>query len=147
SLQVPLQDGREAFIAGRERATRRYLDLLLKTGRTTEALALARRSHARILSALALGERLSSLAPDRRRAWDDALSAYHRKRDELAVKSAEDWKLPADRLRRLRDERAATRASLAELLDGSLALLGRDRGRPTLRAPRDGETILAFHPL
>jgi tetratricopeptide (TPR) repeat protein len=145
SLQVPVQDGREAFIAGREAATRRHLDLLLRTGRTADALALARRSHARVLSALSLGERLASLPPEKRRAWDGALSEYRRQRDALAAEAADDWKLPADRLPALRDKRAATRAGLAELLDTSLALLG-PRG-PELRAPREGEALIVIHPL
>jgi hypothetical protein len=146
SLQVPVQDGREAFVAGREAATRRHLDLLLSTGRTAEALALARRSHARVLAALSLGERLASLPPGKRQAWDTAMTAYQRKRDELVEAAADDWKLPADRLVQLRERRAATRAELAELVDGSLTLLERQRGQ-VLRAPRDGEVIIAIHPL
>ena len=145
SVQVPVQDGREAFVAGREAATRRHLDLLLRAGRTADALALARRSHARVLSALSLGERLASLSPEKRRAWDGALSEYRRKRDALAAEAADDWKLPADRLLRLREQRADTRAQLDELLDTSLALLG-PRGLE-LRAPREGEALLAIHPL
>ncbi len=149
TLRVPLQEGRESFIAGHERATRDHLELLLEQRRNSEAFTLARRSRARILAALQRSQRLASLAPEERRAWDAALSEYRLRRDTLATASAEDWRLPADRLRRVGEERLATRRQLDELLDRAFALLdrGRTRAGTASRAPRAGEVLLAFHPL
>lgn len=146
-LRVPLQEGRESFVAGHERATRAHLELLLDQGRTHDAWRLARRSRARILAALQRAERLASLAPHERRAWDAALSEYRARRDALAAASAEDWRLPADRLRRLGAERQATRRQLDELLDRAYAQLGGARVRLAERVPDEDEALLAFHPL
>lgn len=150
TLQVPLQEGRESFLAGQERSTREHLELLLEQGRVEAAFSLARRARARILAKLQRADRLAGLSPDERRAWDAALSEYRARRDELDAASAEDWRLPQDRLRRLGQEREATRRRLDALLDGAFALLDRRResDRPgATRGAREGELLLAFHPL
>jgi tetratricopeptide (TPR) repeat protein len=150
TLQVPLQEGRESFVAAHERGTREHLELLLEQGRTEDAFALARRARLRILAALQRGARLARLPAEERRAWDGALSEYRARRDALASASAEDWRLPADRLRRLAAERADTRRQLDALLDRAFVLLDRDDAHPgghAARTPRPGELLLAFHAL
>lgn len=149
TLTVPLQEGRESFVVGHERATRAHLELLLEQGRLQQAWTLARRSQARIVSALERGERLASLSPAQRRNWDLTLSLYRAQRDVLAAAAGEDWRLPSDRLQALGAQRRATQRALEQLLDRAFAVLqgGRARQIGSARAPRAHEALLAFHPL
>jgi hypothetical protein len=148
SLQVPIQGGREGLLAGREAATRSHIDLLLREGLSREALAVARRSRARIRAALERGERLAALSPDERRAWDERIGSYTAQRQRFVAAADEDWKLSADRLRALQAQREATKKTFDQMLDDAFALLDRERApRRAPRQPAQGELILAYHPL
>lgn len=146
---VPVQEGRESYLAGHERATRAHLALLLEQGDSEAAWALVHRAHTRIVTAFERGERLAHLTPGARRAWELALSEYRARRDALSAAAGEDWRLPADRLRALGAQRLATQRTLDALLDRAFsALEGGRLPRPAAaRAPRAGEALLAFHPL
>ena len=83
SLQVPLHEGRETFVAQRETGTRFYLDLLLRDGRDAEALNVARRSRARVLRSLRSGDRLAQLGPEERDQWYRTIGEYLTLRDSI----------------------------------------------------------------
>ncbi len=146
SLQVPLDEGRETFLAQREPATRFYLDLLLDSGRSSEAFALARRARSRVLRDLRRGDRLAHLAANEQNRWDRAIAEYQELREQIDAEAAADWRLPTDQLSRARAQRATTQRKLRRILDEALSILD-VRGPEPLPPPRTGELILAYHPL
>ncbi len=148
SLQVPLDEGRETFLAQRETATRRYLDLLLTGDRAAEAFEVARRARSRMLRGLRQRDRLASLSAAEQERWDRVITEYQTLRAELDAAAAADWRLPADRLSRARAERASRHRELRRVLDQALAILDA-RGSPpsSLPPPGAGEVVLAFHPM
>jgi hypothetical protein len=147
SLQVPVHEGRETFLARRQWATRQQLQLLLSAGAHDEAFDLARRSRARALRSLRREERLAALSAQERRRWDSAMASFQAEREALAAATEGDWRLPADELRRLATERETSRRRLARSLDDAFAVL--DRRKPAARqpAPLQGEALLLYHPL
>ena len=134
SLQVAMQFGRHGFLGQREEGTRRYLDLLLRSGRTEEALEVARHSRSRLLRTLQRGERLAALPPDKAAQWDRAMVRY---RAGLEQQSAAG------------DDPQSGGSEAEAELDELFAALGevRSRERRTFAEPRDGEVVLAFHTL
>lgn len=151
SLRIPIQEGRETFAAQREGATNLFLEMLLAHGRAAEAFEVARRSRSRVLRQLARGDRLAHLSAAELTRWNRALGEYRRQRDDLdadiAAHLAEDWKLPADRLSRVRAEREARFRATERALDRAFAVLGEPREPAGLAPPRLGEVVLAYHPL
>lgn len=146
SLQIPLDEGRETFMAQRAVSVRLYLDLLLAGGHTAEALDVARRSRARVLRALRYRDRLAQLTPAEQRRWEEAVGAYRRHRIELNAASVEEWRLSVDALARVQTSRAALRKNIARSLDRAFAVFGNDTAAP-LPPARRGEVILTYHPL
>lgn len=149
SLQVPLHEGRETFMATRQAVVNLHLELLLAEGRSAEALAAARHARSRMLRQLERSDRLASLAPDRRARWDRLLTDYQQKRASLEERASDDWKLATDQLRRERAARAAETKAAKKLLDEAFLLLADPGEQPgeVLPPPRPGELILAYHPL
>lgn len=148
SLQVPVQEGRETFLARRQWATRQHLDLLLNAQRVEQAFDLARRSRSRALRSLRREERLTGLDAGERQRWDAAIAAYQAERESLAASAADDWRLPSDALARLGTEREAQKRQIALILDDAFAVL--DRHAPEAEAPLTpaaGETVLLYQPL
>ncbi|HVT58401.1 MAG TPA: CHAT domain-containing protein [Thermoanaerobaculia bacterium] len=146
SLAIPVFDGRESFAVLREEGTRSYLDLLVRSGRVEEALAVARRARSRVLRQLERADRLAHLAPASRERWDLQLAEYWRRRDELDGKAANDWRLAADKLDRARKERAELFGKVRAALDSAFTLLG-SGGDGELAPPGQGEVILAYYRL
>ncbi len=148
SLQIPIQEGRETFLAQRESGTRLHLELLLAGERNPEALAVARRARSRVLRQLARGERLAHLTPADQQRWADALAEYWRRRGALEAAAAEEDSLPADQLRRARERRSAESAAAERFLDEAFRVLGETgAGGGALPLPNPGELILTYHPL
>jgi tetratricopeptide (TPR) repeat protein len=148
SLQIPLQEGRNSFLAQRKGATARHLELLLAQGNTTEALAVARRSRSRVLGQLVHGDRLAHLKAAEQQGWDQALAEYAGLRAALDQNAGSDWQLPADQLSGVRAAREAQREQVEAVLDRAFAVLGESRLRATALPPlRDGEVLLAYYPL
>ncbi len=145
SLQIPIQEGRERFVAQREAATRLYLELLLGGGGNAEALEVARRSRSRVLRQLARGDRLTHLTPAEQRRWDDALAAYWKQRAPLDAGTATEWRLPTDQLSRRREARAAQYQEAERSLDRAFTVLG--KRETALPALHPGELVLSYHPL
>ncbi len=148
SWWIPAHEGRDTFLAQREAATRLYLELLLDAGRREEAFSLARRARSRLLRQLAVTDRLTQLAPDERRQWEEALSSYSALRTAVDRQAAEEWALAGDAVPRAREAQAARLAAAQDTLDRALASLGPGRlGAANLSPPQRSEVILAYHPL
>jgi tetratricopeptide (TPR) repeat protein len=145
-LQVPLDEGRDTFVGGREIGARLLVDALVALDRPAEALAAARRSRARVLRSLQRTDRLGRLSPEAQRRWDEAIGAYQAERSALEKEAAGDWRLPDDALAAARADREPRRARLRAALDDAFAALGEagDAGAPP--APGPGEVVLAYHP-
>lgn len=150
SLQIPVHEGRETFIAARRAIVSLHIELLLAQGRTAEALAVTRHARSRVLRQLVHADRLANLAPERRARWERLLMGYQQRRAALERRASDDWKLPADQLPSERVARKREAEATAELLDQAFLALGDPGAQPPEvppPAPRPGELILAYHPL
>lgn len=149
SLQIPVHEGRELFMATRQAIVSLHVELLLDQGHDALALDAARHARSRLLRQVEHGDRLASLTPDRRARWEGLLAAYQRGRASLEERAREDWKLPRDQLRQEQAARRAETEDVKKLLDQALLVLGAPgdppQGGPP--APRPGELILSYHPL
>jgi tetratricopeptide (TPR) repeat protein len=149
SLQVPIHEGRETFMATRQAIVSLHVEILLDQGRTAEALDVARHSRSRMLRQLERSDRLASLPPDRRSRWERLLTHYQERRAALEERAQDDGRLPADQLRREQAARQAEMESLKEILDQAFLMLddapgARDEALPP---PRPGELLLTWCPL
>ncbi len=149
SLRIPVHEGRETFVAKRQAISSLHLELLLAAGRADEALAAARRARARVLRQMDYGDRLASLPPERRAEWNRLMGEYHAGRRRLEEEEEGDWRLPADRLGQVHSARGAADEELQSLLDRAFSVVGDPAVGPAdaLAPPRDGELLLAYHPL
>ncbi len=147
SLQVPIHDGRESFVAQRHAGTRLYLELLLRQHRIEEAFAVTRRARGRILRAVQRSDRLSQLGPRERALWDQGMVDYSELRQQLLEEAAEDWQLSVEELERARARRRQSRERLGRILDRAFAVLDDGRHLDTLPEPTAGDLVLAYHPL
>jgi hypothetical protein len=149
SLQIPIDQGRETFLAARQSIVGLHLGLLLDQGRTREALAAARHARARVLRQLAHVDSLGSLPAEARARRARLLTAYQQRRAALEERARDDWKLPGDQLRQERAARKAEAEALRTLLDEAYRLLeegggGAAAGLPALRGD---ELMLVVYPL
>ncbi|MFL6293798.1 MAG: CHAT domain-containing protein [Thermoanaerobaculia bacterium] len=149
SLQVPIHEGRETFVATRQAIVSFHIELLLDQGQVAQALEAARRARSRVLRQLAHADRLASLPPDRRAHWSRLLMDYQERRTALEARAKDDWKLPGDQLRHERAARKLEAEAVKKLLDRAFLVFGDSEERPDegrLR-PRPGELILVYQPL
>jgi len=155
SLRIPLGEGREGFVARRGASIRLYVERLLAAGREEEAFEVARRDRSRLLRALWHADRLAHLGEAETIAWQETVSLYLARRDELDALLAGEWQLPADELGAARQRQRSLEEELRRLLDEASTLLGPsplgggapgDGARP-LPPLRAGEVVLTFHPL
>jgi tetratricopeptide (TPR) repeat protein len=147
SRQIPLQEGRETFMATRQAVVNLHVELLLRQGSNAEALEVARHSRSRVLRQLERRGNLANLSPGRREQWERLLSEYQERRTALEESAKDDWKLPADELGRARAGRRATAEEAKRILDRAYQVLPRERWAERLAPPRPGELILAYHSL
>jgi tetratricopeptide (TPR) repeat protein len=149
SLQIPLQEGRDRFMAARQDVVGLHVELLLDQGRNAQALAVARHARSRMLRQLKRSGRLEELTQDQRETWERLLTDYQEKRAALNEQAKDDWKLPADQLRSVRAARKGKAEDLKKLLDKAFLILKDPAERPGEEPPplRPGELILAYHPL
>jgi hypothetical protein len=143
---IPAREGRETFIAQQEKATRLYLALLLETGQTQAAFALARRARSRLLRQLTIRDRLAQLKAGEQQRWDQALSKYWTLRGAIDRQAAQEWQLPDDQEKPARERLASQLAEAQKGLDNAMAALG-DPGESPLSPPGRGEVILTYYPL
>lgn len=149
SLQIPINEGRETFVAARESVVMLHLELLLARGRDGEALEVARHARGRLLRQLAQLDRLASLPAEKRDERSRLLSEYQSRRALLEARAADDWKLPADERQQEEAARRQDAAAANKLLDAAFLVVGESAARPPeVRPPvRSGELVLTFHPL
>jgi hypothetical protein len=149
SLRIPIDEGREAFMATRQAIVSLHIELLLDRGDSAQALGVARHARSRILRQLEQGDRLSSLGADKRDRWTRLLVEYQQRRTALEERAKEEWRLPADQRFQDQAARKAEAKKANQLLDQALLLLGDAGKRPGEEAPPlpPGELILAYHPL
>lgn len=147
--QIPLHEGRETFLAAREEATRLQLDLLLANNRPQEALALARRSRARLLGSLLVRDRLGQLNAAEQRSWDQALSELLTLRNEIDHEAATAWQAAGERARRRAEQRRSRIEEALARLDRAISRLGAPATADALASapPRPGELLITYHPL
>ncbi len=160
SVEAPLGEGRESFMERHERTTRsRVAFLLRQAGNTSdparrqalwsEAANAVRWSRARALRVLHTADRVQTLPPARRQAWEGALSAYRKQRAALAEQAANDWRRPADELEEAMEQRKEAQRVLRSALDEALARLTpntRDRGDESLPSPDAGTLLIVYYP-
>ena len=146
SLRIPLDEGREAFLADREQAVQRQIRLLLRLGRAEQALDVARRSHARVLRALRQGHRLSRLTPSEQLRWDSAVAEYRRLRSQIDERARLAASRPADVRGEIANELAALGEQARRVLDQAFAT-DEPVGAPELPPLRADELLLVYHPL
>lgn len=125
TLLVPLGEGRGSFVADRSRSARAAVELLVALGRAAEAAIVARRSRARVLAGVERALRIASLPPDERGAWEAAVRAFRTERTALDAAAANDWKLPADEVTRVIEERKGRERSIREALEKAMSVLSR----------------------
>jgi hypothetical protein len=149
SLLVPMHEGRDTFVALREGAIRRHLGLLLRAGRSAEALAVARRARSRTLRGLRLAVRLGSLTPAELAAWDRTVAAHDAAREQVDQAAGESWRLPEAEARRALEQGGQRLRALRDDLDAQLARLDLRAAAEggELPPPAPEEVLLAYHPL
>ncbi|MEM7583856.1 MAG: CHAT domain-containing protein [Acidobacteriota bacterium] len=149
SRQVPIDAGREGFVDRGARVTQRHLALLLRQGQVDEAYALARRARSRVVRNLQWQSRLAQLTPAEQSQWDVAITAYRRQRQAFDTATLDDWRLPADQLRRQQHARQRERELLQQALDEAFATLDAltPAVEPALSPAADGEARLLYFPL
>lgn len=149
SLQVPVHERRDLFMATRQAVVGLHVELLLDQGQNALALDVARHARSRLLRQVEHGDRLASLPAERRARWEGLLTEYHQRHAVLEERAREDWRLPADQLRQVQAARKGEVERVEELLDQALLVLGAPGDPPGERptAPRPGELILSYHPL
>lgn len=148
ALRIPIDAGREGFLAQREQGTAQQIRRLLALGRTEAALAVARRARRRAIEALHTARRLAALEPAARQRWEAAVVAYRREREALDAEAADDWRLAAERLTEVQAARQARRQRIDRAVDEAVAALALGAGTndATLRTPAPGELLLVMHP-
>ena len=149
SLQIPVHEGRETFMATRQGIVSLHVDLLLRQDRTEEALVLTRNARSRMLRQLERNDRLASLTPDQRIRWESLLKEYHAKRQAFEERAKDYWKLPTDQVHRQQAARKVETEALRKLLDQAFLILGDPQERPgwAPSPPQPGELILIYRPL
>jgi hypothetical protein len=138
---VPLHEGRDTFVARRERVTREYLALLLSQGAQDDAFAVTRRARARVLRGAWLTARLAALSP--------RIGDYADERQQVDAMLEGFWAMSARSRATLEARRLRLQHELLALLDDvSLAVTSvqqtADEALPVLAG---GEVALAYHPL
>ncbi|HEX5719103.1 MAG TPA: CHAT domain-containing protein, partial [Thermoanaerobaculia bacterium] len=147
SLQIPLHEGRETFMATRHAVVNLHVELLLDQGRNAEAFHLARHARSRLLRQLERSHGLASLPLDQRARWERHLAEYHKKRAALEQRAKDEWTLPTDQVSRAQAVRNAEAAAVKKILDQAFQVLPRESSKEEPPVPRPGELILAYHPL
>ncbi|WP_437707233.1 CHAT domain-containing protein [Sorangium sp. So ce448] len=152
SLSVPLGEGRDDFLAQRERGARLWIEALLRRpGGEAAAVEVARRGRARLLATSQWLSERDALPPDERSRWEEALSRYRGGRAALEAALVNvRWDAPAATLNqavaRYQDGQDRLRVDLEGAAPGLRRL--RASGSGVERAdPAPGELVLVYHPV
>jgi len=146
SFLIPLHLGRDALLAEQDHITRDHVALLVRAGRTAEALDLVRHQRAVFLAGLrpaAWGEQISEGA---RSGLAQRRQEYYTLRAAMEQDRGADWQQSSVGLAARQAERAALATRALELIDQG-ATVGALRWPRPLRPPAPGEVLLALYPL
>jgi tetratricopeptide (TPR) repeat protein len=148
SALVPLGEGRGSFLGQRATSARYGVDLLARTGRIADALAMARTSRSRALAGTERAARLEQLVPAERVKWEQAIGAYRRARAEIDSDAAGDWRLPQDKLTAVAVSRKSREAALGAALEQALSVIAANAppARVAEREPK-GTLLLVLYPV
>lgn len=147
SLNVPLHERRDVFVARREVGSRFHIELLLRQQRVADALAVARRSRARVLRSLRGSHRIANLSPIEQGRWDAEIATYFTLRDQLDEEATDDWRLVDEELENVRKRRAERGHEALAALDRAYEILRRGPDGPELPRLPTNELVLAYYPL
>jgi hypothetical protein len=148
-LAIPLQEGRESFLAQRQRASSFKMELLVRRDEYAAALAWARRQRHRVLDGLIQGDRRAQLDLARQARWDRAMTDYALARASHDQAVGEVWKLPADQRTASEARNNERQAQIDRVLDELFGILEAPSAtrQTSLMPPADGDLLLAYHPL
>jgi tetratricopeptide (TPR) repeat protein len=145
-LDVPLGDGRAAFLARHDQSAKAAIQLLLARGSSDRAFEVARNARARAQRALEDGLRAATSDAARRSAFRATMARYRQDRDALRLRAQAERELPVDALALARKERASAELALLSELERNLATTSVPPSPALPRKPLPGLTLL-FHPL
>jgi tetratricopeptide (TPR) repeat protein len=148
SLLVPADEGRAGFLGHFDKSARKAIQFFLQRD-PGKAATIARRTRVRALATLRWIDRLSTLRPEERAAWDRAMTAYWQERKALEDSAGEYWKLSLAELDKAKAHRRLRTDELLRRLDEAIVALWHDSPLAVrkLPVPSEGELILAYHPL
>ncbi len=145
SRLVPLGEGRGAFYASRDRATRMRIEALVALGRASDALDVVRRARARLVVEVATRVEFDRLPAQRRARWEHALTSYRTTRAAISSEAEADWTLPAADLTRALAARHARDVDARATLDAEMNALSVHAERAPDPLPREaGVLTLAY---
>lgn len=144
SSLLPLGRGRETFLSARDRGTQRFVDLLERSGKTAEALRVARVARARVLALVSKTGRLAQLSPAERAQWDEAIADYRRQRDQLDRLVAKRWMASKRSLPGWIEEHAQVKTAVDAALRRALAVLSSGVAEGEPRAVAADELLLFY---
>ena len=152
SRQIPIDSGRETFVADAEIGSRRYLELLLRLApsptRVGTALDVARRSRVRVLQGLQRSHQLADLSLEQQTVWQNAVADYLSSRAAIRQDIEAAAGLSEDNRRLAEHRRAELQREAARALDRAFLVFGDGETREVTLPPlRSGELLLVFHPL
>ncbi len=144
-LSVSLGVGQASFSGQFERGTARHLQLLWKQGRLKDAWQLLRRSRTRGLRSLAL---LTALEQDDKK-WSALVATLSELRSQLEQNTRAHAEAAVNQQSLRETEITRTYEQLVRTLDESLQHAAREQSSTPERlpAPREGEVMIACHPL
>jgi cellulose synthase operon protein C len=143
SILVPL--GEVGFYqAARDTATRARVELLVGSGRTREALDVARTARVRLLTSVASLDRINALPPESRVRWEAAVNRYRVERKKLDAEGANDWERASSDLARVRAERGEALKRLRGALDDALLEMPRTTTAPLPPLESSDATVFAM---
>lgn len=146
AASLSLGAGRLGKLGAEDDAARARIALHLESDPALAA-TLARRALARTLSSVAWSERLASLSPQDRAAWDEAVARYRRGRAQIEAENSQQWQLSEVEIDRAAESRRTREADLAADLDAAARGLHAATDGGPLRSPEAGELLLVYHPL
>lgn len=143
---VAVNEGRAAFLAGRDRSARLLADLLVNHGRVDDALAAVRSARARALRGVRRLDRIATLDDASRARWENAILRHSQARERIEAAGVDDWKMPRDRLAGLAVARRSDEEDARAALDDAFAVLAERPAAmgPPSGSPAAGELLLAF---
>ena len=123
AMSVPLVGARHSFLTIRDDNVLGLAELWLKQNKPGQALKAVRRARSRSLGWARVSQGLARLSADQRVIWNALLGQYRGLRNALDKEVENDWTRSKSELEKVRSNRAAREARLAEILAKALSLL------------------------